>query len=125
MSDPENPTTTTIERLVQEIVQLSRQVHYFSSQTETLTAQIETLEQERDLYQRERNRCQLRYIEEQQKCFQLERELIERACHDHDYLELKMDYSTGTHVMEKWMHPYKEQWTGIPKRTKVANLVAV
>ena len=72
-----------------------------AAQTETLPAQIETLEQERNLYQRERNRYQLRYIEEQQKCFHLERELIERACHDHDYLELKMDYSTGTHVMEK------------------------
>ena len=82
------------------IVQLTRKVVDLAAQTETLTAQIETLEQERNLYQRERNRYQLRYIEEQQKCFHLERELIERACHDHDYLELKMDYSTGTHGNE-------------------------
>ena len=80
MSDPENPTT--IKRLVQEIVQLTRKIV-------DLTAERETLEQERHHYQH-------RFLEERQKRLHVERQLLEKQ--DPHYLEGDMDGFPASHA---------------------------
>lgn len=90
MSGPENPTT--IKRLVQEIMQLTRKIV-------DLTAERETLDHEHNQYQQERHHYQYRFVEERQKRLHVERKLFEKQ--NPHYLEGDMDGSSASHAQAK------------------------
>lgn len=106
MSGKDNPTTTTMKRLVQEIVHLTRKLI-------DLNAQLQTLEEEWDQYQ-------LLYIEQTQKARHIERELNRTPYYEYDSAEREVDCSQGTQVM--LLDGHKRQLTSNLKLTKAAKL---